>query len=94
MIRLEIKKKVQYDINRETANTPAWSPGKIDKYDYVTGDEILPSDQSRFTVFSSMKSFWKPKKKRLKMWLKKSNWRCGWKTNKGFTNFKRRPTGG
>ena len=49
MIRLEIKKKVQYDINRETANTPAWSPGKIDKYDYVTGDEILPSNQSRFT---------------------------------------------
>ena len=39
--------KVQYDINREAANIPALSSGKIDKYEYLTGEEKLPSNQSR-----------------------------------------------
>ena len=39
--------KVQYNINREVAKIPALSSGKIDKYEYLTGEEILPSDQSR-----------------------------------------------
>ena len=39
--------KLQYDINREAANISALSSGKIDKYDYVTGEEILPPDQKR-----------------------------------------------
>ena len=34
-----------YDINREAAKTPALSLGKIDKYEYLTGEEILPSNQ-------------------------------------------------
>ena len=38
---------LQYDINREAAKTSALSSGKIDKYEYLTGEEILPSDQSR-----------------------------------------------
>ena len=37
--------KLQYDINRETAKISAWSSGKIDKYEYLTGEEILPSNQ-------------------------------------------------
>ena len=37
--------KLQYDINRETAKISAISSGKIDKYDYLTGEEILPSNQ-------------------------------------------------
>ena len=40
-------KKVQYDVNREAAKISALSSGKIDKYEYLTGEEILPSDQSR-----------------------------------------------
>ena len=36
--------KLQYDINRETAKISAWSSGKIDKYEYLTGEEILPSN--------------------------------------------------
>ena len=36
--------KQQYDINREAAKTLALSSGKIDKYEYLTGEEILPSD--------------------------------------------------
>ena len=39
--------KLQYDINREAAKTSALSSGKIDKYEYLTGEEILASDQSR-----------------------------------------------
>ena len=34
---------LQYDINREAAKISALSPGKIDKYEYLTGEEILPS---------------------------------------------------
>ena len=36
--------KLQYDINREAAKTSALSSGKIDKYEYLTVEEILPFD--------------------------------------------------
>ena len=39
--------KVQYYIKRETAKISALSSGKINKYEFLTGEEILPSDQSR-----------------------------------------------
>ena len=39
--------KLQYDINREAAKISSFSSGKIDAYKYLTGEEILPSDQSR-----------------------------------------------
>ena len=34
--------KLQYDINREVAKTSALLSGKIDKYEYLTGEDILP----------------------------------------------------
>ena len=37
--------KIQYDINREAAKTSALSSGKFDKYEYLSGEEILPSNQ-------------------------------------------------
>ena len=37
--------KLQYDINREAAKISGLSSGKIDKYEYLTGEEILPSNQ-------------------------------------------------
>ena len=37
--------KLQYDINRKAAKISALSSGKIDKYEYLTGEEILPSNQ-------------------------------------------------
>ena len=37
--------KLQYDINNEVAKISALSSGKIDKYEYLTGEEIIPSDQ-------------------------------------------------
>ena len=38
---------MQYDINREAAKISALSSEKIDKYEYLTGEEILPSHQRR-----------------------------------------------
>ena len=55
--------KIQYDINREAAKISELSSGKIDKFEYLTGEEILPSDQSRiitqakFTYFPLGKAF-------------------------------------
>ena len=46
MIRVDIK-KIQYDINKETGKVSVLSSGKIDKYEYLTGEEILLSDQSK-----------------------------------------------
>ena len=34
--------KLQYDINREAARRWALSSGKIDKYEYLTHEDILP----------------------------------------------------
>ena len=37
--------KLQYDINRDALKISALSSDKIDKYEYITGEEILPSNQ-------------------------------------------------
>ena len=37
--------KLQYDINREAAKISALSSGRFDKYEYLTGEETLPSNQ-------------------------------------------------
>ena len=37
--------KLQYDINWEAAKILALSPGKIHKYEYLTGEDLLPSNQ-------------------------------------------------
>ena len=39
--------KLQHDINREAAKISALSSGKLDKYEYLTGEEILPSNQQQ-----------------------------------------------
>ena len=55
--------KLQYDINRETAKIPALSSGKFDKYEYLTGEEILPTnkqqiiEQAKFTYSPLGKAF-------------------------------------
>ena len=41
--------KLQYHINREAAKISALLSGKIDKYEYLTGEEILPSNQQQIT---------------------------------------------
>ena len=37
--------KLQYDINREAAKISALSSGKTDKYKYLAGEEMWPSNQ-------------------------------------------------
>ena len=40
-------KNYNNDINREAAKISALSSGKINKYEYLTGEEILPSNQQQ-----------------------------------------------
>ena len=60
--------KLQYDINREAAKISALSSGKIDKYEYLTGEDILPSnqqhiiEQAKFTYSPLGKAFEKQTK--------------------------------
>ena len=55
--------KLQYDINREAAKISVLSSCKIDKYLYLTGEEILPSnqqqiiEQAKFTYSPLRKAF-------------------------------------
>ena len=55
--------KREYDINREAAKISALSSGKIHKYEYPTGEDILPSNQQQiieqviFTYFPLGKAF-------------------------------------
>ena len=54
---------VEYDINREAAKISALPSGKIDKYEYLTGEEILPPnqkqiiEQAKFTYSALGKAF-------------------------------------
>ena len=40
-------KKLQYNINREAAKIPASSSDKIHNYEYLTSEDILPSNQQQ-----------------------------------------------
>ena len=39
--------KLQYDIDRKAAKISAKSSGKLHKYEYLTGEDILPSNQQQ-----------------------------------------------
>ena len=55
--------KWQYDINREAAKISALLSGKIDKYEYLTGENIFPSHERQIIEQATiMKSFWKTNK--------------------------------
>ena len=55
--------KLRCDINREAAKISTLSSGKIHKYEYLTGEDILPSkqqqiiEQARFTYSPWGKAF-------------------------------------
>ena len=63
MMRLEMRIVWQYDINREADKISALSSGKIHKCEYLTGEDILPSnqyqliEQAKFTYSSLGKAF-------------------------------------
>ena len=50
--------KLQYDINREAAKISALSSGKLHKYEYLTGEDILPSAQQQ--IIEQTKSTYSP----------------------------------
>ena len=60
--------KLQYDISRQAAKISALSSSKIDKYEYLTGEEIFPSnqqqiiEQAKFTYSPLGKAFEKQTK--------------------------------
>ena len=56
--------KLQYDINREAAKSSPLSSGKINKHKYLTGEEILPSDQCR--IIEKVKFTYSPLRNRQK----------------------------
>ena len=68
--------KLQNDSKREAAKISALSSGKIDKYEYLTGEEMLPSNQNeiitqaKFTYSLLGKAF-EIKQKQLKIKGKK-----------------------
>ena len=57
------KLQYEYDINRVAVKISALSSGKIDTYEYLTGEEILSSnqqqilEQAKFTYFLLGKAF-------------------------------------
>ena len=65
--------KLQYDIYREASKISALSSGKFDKYEYLTGEEILPSnkqqiiEQAKFTYSPLGKAFEKLLNKQLQL---------------------------
>ena len=60
--------KLQHDINRKDAEISALSSDKTDRYEYLTGKELLPSnqqqiiEQANFTYFLLGKAFEKQRK--------------------------------
>ena len=60
--------KLQHDINREAAKISALSSGKLDKYEYLTGEEILQSNQQQ--IIQQAKSTYSPLGKALEKQIK------------------------
>ena len=42
-----IDEKLQYNISREAARILALWSGKIDRHEYLTGEETIPSEERR-----------------------------------------------
>ena len=76
--------ELKYVINKEAAKTSALSSLKIDKYEYLTGGEILPWDESRITEQAKF-TYSPPAKVTEKH---KKNWRSRNKRSCGFKSFK------
>ena len=49
--------KLQFDVNREAAKISILSSCKIDKYEYLRGEEILPSNQKQIMEQAKLSSW-------------------------------------
>ena len=78
--------KLQYDINREAAKISALSSGKIHKYEYLTGEDIFPSNQQQ--IIEQAKFTYPPLGKAFEKQIKKLKIKENRRTNKiSQTNF-------
>ena len=55
---------LRYDTDREAAKISALSSGKLHKYEYLTGEDILPSNQQQ--IIEQAKFTYSPLEKLLK----------------------------
>ena len=63
---------MQSEINKEAAKISALSSGKVGKYEYLTGEETLPSGQKQ--IIEQAKSHKSPlKNKQKQLWIKEIN---------------------
>ena len=60
--------KLRHDINREAAKISALPSGKIHKYEYLTGEDILPSNQQQ--IIEQTKFNYSPLEKAFKKQIK------------------------
>ena len=60
--------KLQYDINKEAPKISALLSGKIHKYEYLTGENILPSNQQQ--IIEQAKFIYSPLGKAFKKQIK------------------------
>ena len=63
--------KLQYDIKREATKISALSSGKIDKHEYLTGEEILSLNQIVAQIIEQAKSAYSPLRKDFEKQTKK-----------------------
>ena len=69
--------KLQYDINREVAKISALSSGKLHKYGYLTGEDILPSNLKQIIEQTITKEIYDDNIRRKDGWNNKNeqgNW--------------------
>ena len=71
-------KKWQNDIYREAAKISALPFGKTNKYEYLAGEEILPSDQNRIIeqakfAYSALGKAFTKQTKKIEQQVKKSS---------------------
>ena len=64
--------KLQYDINGEAAKLSTLSSGKINKYEYLTGEKTLPSNQKQTVeqakfIYSPLGKVFEKQTKKLKI---------------------------
>ena len=85
-------KELQYDMNIEAAKISALSSGKTDKYEYLTGEEILPSNEGQIKKnklslhILHQEKLLKNKQKRLNN-KEESKMRCYYKSKRDTSGF-------
>ena len=63
--------KLQYNINRKAAKISALSSSKLHKYEYLTGEDILPSTQQQ--IIEQIKFTYSPLDKQKQLKIKEKN---------------------